>query len=329
MARETSKAAHGEPTRIVTARPRLLITGVSGLLGLNAALQWQETFEVAGYWLSHPVSLPGINTTRLDLEDLPTLLKSVRSFRPNFILHTAGLTNVDRCELDPSLARRLNVQVTEHVATAARETGARLLHISTDHLFTGQRPLCDETTEPSPINVYARTKLEGERVVHRSCPDALIIRTNFTGWGSSVRTSFTDWILTSLDRGTPLKMFTDVFITPMLINDLLDCIVQLTDMNVSGVLNVAGSERVSKYDVGVRTAHHFGYNADRILPISVEEFPFAAPRPRDMSLATSRVSTLLGRRMPTLDSSLERLRQLRDASWATAIERAVQTPVSG
>src|SRR5262249_14757224 len=148
-------------------------------------------------------------------------------------------------------------------------------------------------TEPNPINVYARTKLEAEQIVQRTYPDALIVRTNFIGWGSSVRTSFTDWILTSLDRGTGLRMFTDVFITPILINDLLECIVQLLQINVSGVLNVAGSERVSKYEVGVRTARYFGYSPERIHPISVEEFPFAAPRPRDMSLATDRVCTLL------------------------------------
>jgi len=328
MACETSEGTDGASTCIVTP-PRLLITGVSGLLGLNAALQWSERFELAGFCLAHPVVVPGVKTIRLDLEHLSRVLESVQAFRPDYILHTAGLTNVDRCELDPMLAQRLNVQVTENVATAARNAGSRLVHISTDHLFTGERAFCSETSEPNPINVYARTKLEAEQVVERSCPDALIIRTNFIGWGSSVRPSFTDWILSSLERGTALKMFTDVFITPILINDLLDCIFELLQINVTGILNVAGSERVSKYDAGIRTARYFGYSPERIQPISVEEFPFAAPRPRDMSLATNQVTTLLGRRMPTLDSSLERLRQLRDESWPAAIERAIQAPVSG
>jgi dTDP-4-dehydrorhamnose reductase len=329
MACKNSDATEGASIRIVTSRPRLLITGVSGLLGLNAALQWRETFEVTGCYLSHPVVLPGINTVHLDLEDEAMLLELVRSFRPNFIFHTAGLTNVDRCELDPLLAYRLNVQVTDNVAKAARETGARLLHISTDHLFSGDRAFCDETTEPNPINTYARTKLEAEQVVQRCCPDALIFRTNFIGWGSSVRTSFTDWILTSLDRGTALNMFTDVFITPILINDLLDCIVELLQIDVNGLVNIAGSERVSKYDVGVRTARYLGYSTERIRPISVDVFPFAAARPRDMSLSTDRASTLLARRMPSLDVSLKRLRQLREESWPAAIERAIQAPVSG
>jgi dTDP-4-dehydrorhamnose reductase len=313
----------------VSSRPRILITGISGLLGLNAALQWRETFEIAGHYLSHPVALPGIKTSRLDVEDRSMVFESMRLFRPDFVLHTAGLTNVDRCQLDPFLARRLNVDVTENVATAARETGARLVHISTDHLFMGNRQFCNEKTEPSPVNVYAQTKFEAEQVVQRLCPDALIVRTNFIGWGTSVRTSFTDWILSSLARGTSLKMFTDVFITPILVNDLLDCIVELLNLNVSGILNVAGSERVSKYETGGRTARYFGYSPEQIRPISVEEFPFAAVRPRDMSLSTDRVSTLLSRPMPDLDTSLKRLRQLKDESWPAAMERAIQAPVSG
>jgi dTDP-4-dehydrorhamnose reductase len=256
-------------------------------------------------------------------------MESVRSFRPEFILHTAGLTNVDHCQLDPSLAHRLNVEVTSNVAEAARAMGARLVHISTDHLFAGDRQFSDEETEPHPVNVYAQTKLDAERVVQQLCPDALIVRTNFIGWGSSVRASFTDWILASLRQGARLRMFTDVFITPILINDLLDCIVDLLDLNARGIVNVAGSERVSKYDVGMRTARFFDHNPDQIQPISVDEFPFAAPRPRDMSLATGRVSTLLDRYMPDLNASLGRLRRLKDESWPAAIERATQTAVSG
>jgi dTDP-4-dehydrorhamnose reductase len=157
----------------------------------------------------------------------------------------------------------------------------------------------------------------------------LIIRTNFLGWGTSVRSSLTDWILSSLAGGAPFKMFTDVFITPILINDLLDCILALLDRHVSGILNVAGSVRLSKYEVGIRTARRFGYATDQIRPISVEDFPFVAPRPRDMSLATERVSTLLGRPMPDIDAGLARLRHLRDTGWPSALERAIQAPVSG
>jgi dTDP-4-dehydrorhamnose reductase len=307
----------------------MLISGVSGLLGLNAALEWNERFEVAGYYLSHPIVLPRIRTSRLDVEDRPSLVESIRLFRPDFILHTAGLTNVDRCQLDPSLAHRLNVEVTRNIAEAAQATGARLVHISTDHLFAGDRQFCDENTEPHPVNVYAQTKLEAERVVQQLCADALIVRTNFIGWGSSVRASFTDWILTSLQQGKTLNMFTDVFITPILINDLLDCIVELLNLNVSGILNVAGSERVSKYEVGLRTARLFDYDPGQIRPTSVEEFPFAAPRPRDMSLSTDRVASFLGRSMPDLSAGLRRLRRLKEESWPAAIERAIQAPVSG
>jgi dTDP-4-dehydrorhamnose reductase len=302
----------------------LLVSGISGLLGLNAALQWRDVFDLAGCYLSHPVAVPGVEAVRLDVEDRLQFLNFVQQFRPHMIFHSAGLTNVDRCELEPALAHRLNVEVTRNVAEAAQSSDARLVHVSTDHLFAGHQQFYGETAEPQPINAYARTKLEAERVVEHLCPDALIIRTNFLGWGTSIRSSLTDWILSSLASAAPFNMFTDVFITPILINDLLDCIRELLDRNVSGVLNVAGSERVSKYEVGIRTARWFGYSTEQIHPISVEHFPFVAPRPRDMSLATGRVSALLGRQMPNTDAGLARLRHLRDTGWPAALDRAIQ-----
>jgi dTDP-4-dehydrorhamnose reductase len=308
----------------VTTRPRLLISGISGLLGLNAAFQWRERFDVAGCYLSHPVVVPGVETIHLDLEDKVSFQKLVSRLRPSIILHTAGLTNVDRCELEPAFAQRLNVEVTRNVAEAAQKAETRLVHISTDHLFSGAEQFCSETSEPEPINAYARTKLEAEHVVARLCPDALIARTNFLGWGTSIRSSLTDWILASLAAGKPFNMFTDVFTTPLLVNDLLDSILELVDRNVRGVVNVAGSQRVSKYDIGTRVANRFGYSTETIRPISVENFPFAAPRPRDMSLATERVSALLGRPMPGVDAALSRLKELQESGLPSALEDAVR-----
>jgi dTDP-4-dehydrorhamnose reductase len=304
-------------------RRRVLISGVSGLLGLNAAVQWSDEFEIAGCYLYHPVTVPHVETVRLDLENGRALRDFMAAFRPDIVLHTAGLTNVDQCEREPSLARRLHVDITRNVAAAAAAARARLVHISTDHIFDGSGRFYLEAAEPKPLNVYAHTKLDAEAVVESVCPGALIIRTNFLGWGTSIRSSLTDWILRSLAGGAPFDMFTDVFITPILINDLLDCLRDLLYRDIEGVIHVAGSERVSKHDIGVRTARSFGYDPAQIRRISVRQFPFVAVRPNDMSLATRRVSELLGKTMPDLDCSLSRLRQLREIGWPARLERAV------
>ena len=305
-------------------RRRLFITGISGLLGLNAALQWRRRFDTTECYRSHPISMPEVNAVALNLEDGAATQALFDQIRPDVVLHTAALTDVDRCELDPALAARLNVDVTRVVAEAARTVGAQLVHISTDHVFAGDRPSYDELAEPRPVNIYARTKLEAERVVHDVYPGALTVRTNFLGWGAVAPRSFLDWVVRSLAKGAPLRMFADVFITPIGVNDLLDCLFDLLDQARTGVVHVAGAERLSKYEIGVRTARTFGYRTDLIERASIDAFPLAAPRPRDLSLSTGRVSQMLGRPMPDADACLHRLRELRDAGWPDALHTALQ-----
>jgi dTDP-4-dehydrorhamnose reductase len=135
---------------------------------------------------------------KLDLTSFKVVDSALRDFQPDVVIHTVGLTSVDGCEADPSLAYRLNVEAANYTARSARALGAKLVHISTDHLFNGTEPWRREEDAPYPLNMYATTKLQAEEVVLQACPDALVIRTNFFGWGTSIRASFSDWIINSL-----------------------------------------------------------------------------------------------------------------------------------
>lgn len=303
---------------------RILITGVSGLLGLNAALQCRQRFEVTGCFFTHPVALDGVRTVGLNAAEPKLMSSFVRQLRPDVILHAAGLASVDACEADADLAYRLNVEFTRQISENARDLGSSLIHISTDHLFSGTESLVSETALPNPLNTYARTKLEAELCVQKICPKALIIRTNFFGWGTSLRTSFTDWILRSLARQESLNMFVDVFFTPILVNDLIELVLELHKSQVSGVLNVVGRERLTKYEFGRRVAQAFGYPMALILPCSVEDIALRAPRPRDMSLSSAKVAALLGRPMPSVAEGLAGLRRRLAEDWPVHLQRAVQ-----
>lgn len=301
---------------------RILITGVSGLLGWNAARQLVGRHEVTGCFWRHPVHLEGARIIPCDLREPAEAQAIIRETRPELILHTAGLTDVDECERHPDLAHALNVTITAHVAQAARQCGARLVHLSTDHLFEGRQGWADETHPPAPINVYAETKREAEQIVQAVTPEAVIVRTNFYGWGPSHRASLSDWILMGLRQGQERTMFTDVFITPILINDLVDLLLELVQRGIRGVIHAAGSERVSKHDFAIQLAQVFGCVAGQIRPISVDAFPFTAKRPKDMSLSTAKVSRLLGRPMPTVIEGLTRLKRLEEKGWTIQMSHA-------
>lgn len=302
---------------------KVFITGMSGLLGLNMAVQLRESFEVLGSYLTHPIHCDGIDSLQMDYGSGDPFGQILVRIQPDIVVHTAGLTSVEECEANPREAHRLNVSFAQQVARAANSMGAKLVHISTDHIFDGTSPMKREGEPPNPLNVYARTKLEAERVVLEACPDVLMIRTNFYGWGPPYRPSFSDWILKGLKNRDPLTMFSDVFYTPILINDLVDVLADLIVNRVSGVFHVAGGERISKHTFGMMLADAFGYPSDGILAISVEEHQFRAPRPRDMSLDCTKAEDLLGKQMPKVMDGLHRLRSLGSEGWPRLLEQAV------
>ena len=289
---------------------KILITGVSGLLGLNAAVALAPRHDVIGGFLDHPIDVPNVHASRIDLSDRGAVDGWIQGERPDIVLHAAGLTNVDGCETNPSLAERLNVEAAETVAAAAARANARLLHVSTDHLYDGTRSMYSESDPVSPVNVYARTKLDAESAVRAAHPAAFVIRTNFYGWGHPARQSFSDWILASLRRGDTLTMFHDVHFTPLLVNDLVDVMMTLAATAAPGIYNVAGGERLSKHAFGSAVAARFGFDPSRIKAVSSDTFAFKARRPHDMSLDTSKTARAIGRPMPSAAEGIDRLARL-------------------
>jgi len=302
---------------------KVFITGISGLLGLNLASQVRDRFQISGCYNRHPVILDGVEIVRLDLTDVCALEESFQKIQPDVIVHAAGLTNVEECETNPDAAFRLNVEATRHVAKMANASACRLVYISTDHLFDGTTALKTEVDVPSPLNVYARTKWEAEQVVTNTCADALIIRTNFFGWGSPVRVSFSDWILRALAQEDELRMFSDVYFTPILINDLIDVVVELILRDASGIFHVAGGERLTKYAFALQLAEVFGYPRDTICSIRVKDFPFRARRPEDMSLSSKKAEQYLGIHIPVAKDGLNRLRSLQADGYRETVRRAI------
>jgi len=301
---------------------KLFITGISGLLGLNIACQAKGNFEVIGCYNDSPIESDGVEAIQLDLRDSATTESVIRSIQPDLILHTAALANVDQCEADPAAAQELNVTVAQNVAAISNSIGAKFVHISTDQLFDGKNAWRTEEDTAKPINVYGASKLAAETVVMAACPTALIARTNFYGWGTSLRKSFSDWILDGLEQSRELNLFTDVFYTPILINDLTEIIFNLVDHGATGIYNVCGSERLSKHEFGLKLVEAFGYSTNKINRSTVSSVSLQAARPSEMSLNTDKTANLLNIKLPMVSEGLRRLKCLQKSGWPKVIENA-------
>jgi dTDP-4-dehydrorhamnose reductase len=267
---------------------RILITGGRGQLGreLVRALAGHELFPVG--------------RAEMDIED-PAVIPAIVDTRCELIIHTAALTDVDGCELDPERAHRVNVTGTGHVAVAARRLGARLVYISTDYVFDGAKPEpYTEEDEPHPINEYGRSKLEGERTAQDHVPAALIVRTAWVyGLGTK---NFVTQILRLARANQTLRVVDDQTGSPTWARDLAEVIRDLVKLGAAGIVHAAGKGACSRFEL-VQAIVALAALDTEVLPTSTASFPRPARRPVATPLAQRRLA-LLGLSTPPWAESL-------------------------
>lgn len=299
---------------------RTLITGASGLLGANLALEASRMgHEVYGTVNSQPIKTGAFTVLTADLQSEVALDALFRQVRPEWVIHCAAVADLEVCEKQPELARRVNGEVPGMLAERCREGGARLLHVSTDAVFDGIKGSYTETDDPNPQNVYAETKLAGELAVAAADPSALIARVNLFGFSPTGRRSLAEFFLYNLIEQKPLKGFTDVFFCPVLVNDIAGIFLRMLAHNLAGLYHVFSGDCLSKYDFGVRIAARFGLDAGLIAPVSVAEGGLAAARSPNLTMVTHKLSTDLGEQLPTFSPMLERFWTLYQQDYPQAL----------
>lgn len=285
---------------------RILITGASGLLGLNLALEAAQAHRVYGVVNDHPLHTEAFTVLQADLLASGTVEQLLDETRPDWVIHCAALAVIDACEANPPLARQLNTELPALLAHHVARGGARLLHVSTDAVFDGQRGDYTEDDSPNPLSVYARTKLDGEKAVLDANPDALVARVNLFGWSLSGRRSLAEFFFNNLSAGQPVMGFTDVYFCPLLANDLAQVFLAMLAGSLNGIYHVVSQECISKYDFGVRLAELFSLDAALIRPTRVAESGLKAARSPRLTLRSKKLSTALGAALPTVSTGLER-----------------------
>lgn len=268
---------------------RLLITGGSGLLAVNWAAARRDSDDI---WL-------GLNNRQIALDNINTISlgggldHAIQMAKPDIIIHTAAMTDVNGCEADEKQALTVNRDLAADYARTAYDHSLPFVHISTDHLFDGRQAMLNETAPCLPINSYGHSKWLGERAVAKAHPDALILRVNFFGWGPQYRPSFSDWIINSLNQGKSITLYDNVYFTPLYAGDVIELAHQLITKHAKGVYHLTSSDRLSKYDFGLKLAARFGLDTDLIMrgEYNPDE---GIPRPLDMSLDNSKTLNALG-----------------------------------
>jgi dTDP-4-dehydrorhamnose reductase len=258
---------------------RVLITGAAGQLGTDLRR------------LLPDADAP--DRHRLSITDRDALLAAVRGH--DVVLNCAAHNGVDAAESDPAPVIAVNAEGAANVARACRRRGARLVHFSTNYVFDGAAPApYVERDRPSPLGAYARSKLEGERLVLEALPSALVVRSSglFGVTGAAVKGgSFPARILARAAAGQPLRVVADQRLNPTYTADLARGALELLDRGLEGVVHLVAAGCCSYWELAVEALRLAGL-APSVAPVTTAELGAAAPRPPNGCLASERVSPL-------------------------------------
>jgi dTDP-4-dehydrorhamnose reductase len=284
---------------------RILITGVSGLLGINLALEVLREYEVIGLDRGKLKSAP-FQVLKADLLQANEINSVIESTNPDWLINCAALANLEMCEADPVQARSLNTDLPGELATACAKRKIRFIHISTDSVFDGTKEgIYTEEDQPSPPGVYSQTKLDGEYAVEQVNPQAIIARVNFYGWSLGGRRSLGEFFVNNLSEGKNVNGFTDVIFCPTWVNHLSRTLIEMLEKNLSGLYHVVGAQSMSKYEFGMEVARMFGLRENLISAQSVERSGLTAKRSHNLWLSTHKLSTDLGHELPRFSTGLD------------------------
>ena len=287
---------------------RLLITGVSGLLGINLALEAvQKGFDVVGWTNSHPLKNTPFQQEIVALENLETLPAALQKARPDAVIHCAAIANLDVAEQNPEFADLVNAQAPGVLAQTAKEMGIPFVQISTDAVFDGSRGNYSEEDLPNPRNTYAQSKLAGEQAVRQTYAEALIARVVFFGWSINGKRSLAEFFFNNLSQGKRVNGFTDSIFSPLYVRDLADLLLEALSKNLNGTHHFFSRESLSKYDFGVAVAKCFGLDESLITPVQTAEGSLVTERSLNLSINTVKLQNALGHDLPGVNEGLERL----------------------
>jgi dTDP-4-dehydrorhamnose reductase len=264
---------------------RILITGASSLPGYRATLEaLRRGHEVIGLHYTHPIPIEDekLKKVLINISELDSLRNLIVKKKPDVIIHTAALGDVDLCEKDRELAWRTTVKPSIEIASTASKIGSFTIYLSTDYIFDGERGNYREDDTPNPVNYYGLTKLMGE-VAFTSCPSHAVVRaSSIYGFGPG-RMNFAKYLVEKLKAGEAVKALIDQYTSPTQATLLGKAIIEIAEGRMEGVFHVAG-ERMNRYEFAIKVADTLKLEKNLIQKAEMKEMKWLAKRPRDSSL---------------------------------------------
>jgi len=291
-------------------RKRVLIVGASGFLGRTLCEIPNEDLERVPAVRSIRPPYTDQTAQLLDITSDDQVASVVGRTEPAWVINTAALTSVDGCEREPEEAYRLHVEATERLARACEAADSGLISISTNYVFEGEDGPYSESDLPRPLNVYGRTKLEGEASTLEGCSSGIVVRTAVLyGYRAGCRPNFVTWAAGSLANGTAIRVVSDEWANPTPVNELAGFLLSLCNSDYRGVVHFAGLEYLTRYEMVAQVCDCFGLDRKLVAPITSAELGQPARRPLRAGLKVDLAGRIVPDERRSFRENLEAIRE--------------------
>ncbi|MEP2026495.1 MAG: dTDP-4-dehydrorhamnose reductase [Reichenbachiella sp.] len=279
---------------------KILITGSNGLLGQKLVkLLLEKDMEVIATsrganrvtYLSKPFEY-----SELDITNAIQVDEVIKKYRPDAVIHTAAMTNVDQCEKEQAECRNLNVDAVGLLVRACETSNIHFIHLSTDFIFDGESGPYREDDQPNPISFYGQSKLDAEEIVKQANCDWAILRTVLV-YGITPgmsRSNIILWVKENLENGKPLNIVDDQWRTPTLAEDLATGCFLVAKQRATGVFNISGEEMLTPFEMAKKTADYFNLDFSLVTKVDASTFSQSAKRPPKTGFILDKAKEVLG-----------------------------------
>lgn len=296
----------------------VLIIGASGFLGkeLYKVFKLDNKYQTYGTYSKNNI----LDFEYLDVTNLDNINNIFQKIKPDIVIITMALTNVEYCEVNRKEAYNINVGGIKNLSKISKIYDCKVVYVSTEYVFDGNDGPYDETYDEAPINYYGKTKFEGEKIIQSEIKEYMIARTTVVyGWDLDSK-NFIMQFIKNLSQNKTMKIPTDQISSPTYCPNLAKMIKESCDKGITGIFNMVGSNVMDRYNFALKAAEILDLNQELLIPIETKTLGQIAKRPLNAGLKVDKISKILYNKPISVSQGLIKVKKLYDKYKAEQCE---------
>jgi dTDP-4-dehydrorhamnose reductase len=285
---------------------KILVTGSAGLIGTQIVKDLLDNHKQVYSCYNKTKPELGI-ITHLDLTKKDDIVNTMNRIKPDVVIHLGAMTDVELCETETELAKKINTDATEILALESEKYNTFFVYMSTDYVFDGKVGMKKENDKTNPINFYGKSKLDGERVFKKITTPNVIVRTSTPFGLHSKKISFPIWVKKNLELEKEISVVVNQYTSPSYVPNISKMIIEIIERKITGIIHLAGATKISRYDFAVQISKIINVNKQFLKLTKMDQMDWKAQRPADSSLSVSKANKILKNKPEKIEDSLKSL----------------------